>query len=610
MANIVTRASLMGDPLNYFPNFLWKCWRTIGLPDPTALQYDFAAYLMEGLWDQLVAAAGEGDQYARRLILMAFRGASKSYVTTAFAVYLLRLNREELVLVTSATSGYAGGIATFAWQMVSNFDWLADLKPSNEQRRSAQAFDVAGCPPAVKDESFASESIFGQITGRRATRIIGDDLETPNTSETEGKRSQLRARMGELGGAIIKPGGSIYLLGTAQTEQTIYREYHEERGYELRIWPVVYPTPSDDPKKDELKKYGPLLAPSIRDALTENPALAGTSVEPSRFTEVDILQRQKEWGLVEFARQFKMFMDAGVGKGNPIHMRDLVVMELGKAPAVGCEFLLPSDITFSPTPAAKLDITVDALTGDSQVYGPLHVDGWIKPEAIFGSIDTSGEGSDETVWTIAAGLLGRVFILWQGSSLEGHTKDTMVRIAKDGKLWGCQSWQVESNFGQGMFAELLQPACADIGYEPEILSERAGQVSKERRIVDTFEPVVTTNRLIINAELLREDFDVDYEDVEAAKRRYYRLTYQLSRMTRMKGCVVHDDRADSGAMVVARFEGMLRRRLHDAQREGRMRAIEAEGEAMIAERKRQGLPLFGLEKLKRAFGRGGQGRKR
>jgi hypothetical protein len=100
--------------------------------------------------------------------------------------------------------------------------------------------------------------------------------------------------MGELGGAIILPGGDIYLLGTAQTEQTVYKEYHEEKGYELRIWPIVYPIPSDDPKLDEVRKYGPCSSPPRSpQALAENPHLAGTSVEPTRFTEADILQRRR-----------------------------------------------------------------------------------------------------------------------------------------------------------------------------------------------------------------------------------------------------------------------------------------------------------------------------
>ena len=236
----------MADPLDFFPNFLWKAWKTIDLPKPTPLQYDFCEYLDAG-------AVGlnpnvEGD----RKILMAFRGASKSYVTTAFAVCCLRRDRTERILVTSATAKFAGGIATFAYSMVRGFDWLADMKPSNEQRQSALAFDVAGAP-AAKDESFASEGIFGQITGRRATKIIGDDLETPNTSETETARSDLRKRMGEFG-ALLIPGGGIYLLGTAQTEDTVYKEWSEEKGFELRIWPIVYAPPSNAPQQAEVVK--------------------------------------------------------------------------------------------------------------------------------------------------------------------------------------------------------------------------------------------------------------------------------------------------------------------------------------------------------------------
>lgn len=592
------------DPLNYYPNFLFKSWRTIGLPDPTPLQYDFAAYLSEGVLNEIGEAAARGDIGARK-IMMAFRGASKSYVTTNYAVYRLRLNREEIVLAVSATSGFADGIATFAWQMVSNFDWLSDLKPRGDQRRSSSAFDVAGCPPAVKDESFASESIFGQITGRRASVILGDDLETPNTSETEGKRTQLRKRMSELGGAIIKPGGDIYLLGTAQTEQTVYRDYHEEKGYELRIWPIVYPVPSENPKLDELRKYGPALAPKITHALATNPHLAGTSVEPTRFTEGDILQREGEWGRIEFERQFKMFMDAGVGKGAPLKLRDLIVLELGSSPAVGSSgLLLPSEVIYNPLPANKLDIEVDALTGDSSVYAPDKTDAWIKPEKIACIVDTSGSGTDETSWTIGAELLGRVFGLWQGASIEGHTQATLKTIAADCKRWGVQTIEIEANFGGAMFGELLAPLCADIGYTPEIITLPAKQVQKEVRIVENLEPLASTHRLVINAELLRQDFPVDYPDVEAGKRRYYRFTYQFSRMTKAKGAVPHDDRVEGLAGLAAHFVGMLQRRLQHAKEEGKVRAIEAEAEAIIEERRKQGLPLYGLETKPGRFGRG------
>jgi hypothetical protein len=592
----------LADPLDYFPNMLWKAWRDIRLPDPTPLQMDFCHYLDAGYVDEITGHAARGDVGARK-ILMAFRGGSKSYVTTAYGVCRLRRDRTERVLVTSATAKFAGSISSFAFKMVNEFDWLGDLKPRPHQRQSALAFDVNGAP-AAKDESFCSESIFGQITGRRASLIIGDDLETPNTSDTEGIRQELRKRMGEFG-AIILPGGDIYLLGTAQTENTIYKEYAEEKGYELRIYPIVYPIPDPDPKKDELLKYGHRLAPFVADPLKLNPELAGTSVEPSRFNEADIRARRLEWGGIEFDRQFKMFMDAGAGKGYPIKIRDLVVMEL-PVPSKATPLRLPSEIVFDRSPACKIeDIKVDALTGDSTLYSPLRTDIYLAPEEVICYVDPSGEGTDETTWTIGAGLLGRCFVLHQGASTEGHTKEVMQAIAKDCRTWGVQLVKVESNFGQGMFGELLQPHLKTAGSDAAVEDERQGKVQKEKRIVETIEPLASSNRLVIRAQLLRDDFEIDYPDVEAAKRRYFRLTYQLSRMTKQKGCVPFDDRADGLSGLSKHFIGVLLRQLENAKEQGTARALDNEIEKIIETRREQGLPLYGLDTKASPFGRSG-----
>lgn len=611
MANIVRASSLDRDPRTKdFRNMLYSTWMELGLGKPTPLQYDMAHLL------QSASPALEGEGV--REILMGFRGVAKSYITTTFAVWRLKRDRSERVMVNSATAAFAGNISTFAYRMVTTFDWLADMKPRSDQRQSALAFDVAGAPVA-KDESFAALSIFGQITGRRASLIVGDDLETPNTSDTEGNRLALEGRMGEYG-AIILPGGDIWLLGTAQTERTIYKKYGDEKGFHITIYPILYPTHNDDPKKDEFLKYGTRLAPFIDNAVKANPELQGTSTEPSRFSEADIAQRRRLWGNVEFDRQFKMFMDAGAGEKSPLHMRDLVVLDIPPPnPAFKkCHVLLPSDISFTPIPAAKLDIEVDALNGDSAVFAPQRADAWVEAEETICHIDTSGEGEDETSWTIGAELYGRVAVLCQGHSIEGHTPATMKAIALDCLKWRVQKIFPESNFGGSMFGELLLPAVTQVYHPggtqleqdtiplPEICSVPAERIQKERRIIETLQPMTSDHRLIVNASVLRCDFPVpDYESVEMAKLRYYRLTYQLSRMTRQKGAVPHDDRADSLASMVAHFIGILLRRQDKAASDGKSRLMDEEVEKVIEARRLAGLPVIGEHLPHDAgFGRG------
>lgn len=462
--------------------------------------------------------------------------------------------------------------------------------------------------------SFSASSIFGQITGKRATLILGDDLETPNTAETETKRTQLRDRMGELGGAIIKPGGDIYLLGTPQHEQTVYKEYAEEKGYEIRIYPILYPIISEDPKKDELQKYGPRLAPVLAKALEENPLLAGTSTEPSRFNALDIEQRQLEWGTLEFERQFKMWMDAGLGQDNVLKLRDLIVMDISPPqPGQKESVHLPAELQWTNNPPQKIEgILVDSLTGDSALFGPLKQDIWIPAEEVICVVDPSGDGDDETDWKIMGGLSSRVFLLDQGSSQDGHSDHVLTEIAQMCKKWGATTAEVESNFGQGMFSTLLQTKLDEEDCICEAVDVRVGKTQKERRIVETLEPVMTGHRLVVNTEVFRNDWRINYPHVEEAKRRFFRLTYQLTRMSKQRGALKWDDRVDNLSAGVGHFVERLLKTLDDAKNASKDKAIRLEAEKIVEARKKAGLPTIGFaEDLnKRPFGKGIGQRKR
>lgn len=588
MAAVVRATSLERDPLKLnFKNFLFKVWRSLGYGPPTDIQYDIADWLQHG---------------PDKSVTMGFRGVAKSYITVPYGIWTLyREPEDSIVLTVSATSGGAALNANFAYQMIDQWDWLAHMKPKTNQRRSSTAFDVSDANPK-KFESFCSESLFGQITGRRATVIVPDDVETPNTAETEGDRAKLRLRFAELGGAVLLPGGKIKVLGTAQTEETLYLDLITERGYACRIWPLVYPIPHDVPEKDELRKTAPWLAPMISRALEANPELAGTSTEPSRFDEGEIHGKLIEYGKSEFDRQFKMWMDAGAAKDKPLKWRDVPVIEIAK-PSMNSPLKVPGELTWSPLPAnAFTDIKLDSLNGDSQAFAPMKVDLWQPPEIVRLDVDPSGGGDDETAWIVTAEHLGRVFLLHRGSALEGFSKETLKAIARDAKEWGVNRVGIEKNFGGGMFSELLSPYLQEIGHPCSIEDEAVGNVQKERRIVDSLEGLATSHRLVARAQVLREDWDVQYPQVSQEKRRFYRLTYQLSRMSRQRGAVKHDDRLDALASAARKYLGTLRRMLEQAARESREANLIEEGEKIIETRRKLGLPLVGMDNGKKRLG--------
>jgi hypothetical protein len=69
---------------------------------------------------------------------------------------------------------------------------------------------------------------------------------------------------------------------------------------------------------------------------------------------------------------------------------------------------------------------------------------------------------------------------------------------------------------------------------------------KELRIIDTLEPIIGAGKFICDAGLLKRDWE-QCKKYPIEKQASYSLWYQLSRITREKGALIHDDRLDAVA---------------------------------------------------------------
>jgi hypothetical protein len=75
-------------------------------------------------------------------------------------------------------------------------------------------------------------------------------------------------------------------------------------------------------------------------------------------------------------------------------------------------------------------------------------------------------------------------------------------------------------------------------------------IQKEKRIVDTLEPVMNQHRLVIDQKALEKDYQsVQHYPPESQSR--YMLAHQMTRITKERGALVHDDRLDVLSMAVS-----------------------------------------------------------
>jgi len=505
------------DPLSDFRKFLFVCWQHLNLPDPTPVQYDIAKHIQNG---------------EKRIIVEAFRGVGKSWITSAYVVWLLYMNPQLNILVVSASKTRADDFTTFTLRLINEMPILQHLIPHSDQRQSKISFDV-GPANASHAPSVKSVGVTGQLAGSRADVLIADDIEVPNNSATQGMRDKLSEAVKEFD-AILKPNGRIIYLGTPQNQESLYNKL-PDRGYKVRIWPARYPN------EDQLVSLGDKLAPRVKRELENDPELVGKSTDPDRFNDYDLAEREASYGRSGFALQFMLDTRLSDAERYPLKVSDLVVMDIPTQEA-------PEKVSWASGEQYVVQELPNVAFNGDHYHRPMYIsDQFVEYSGSVMSIDPSGRGKDETGYAVVKMLNGYLYVRRCGGVAGGYSEEALQKLSLIAKEEQVNEIIVESNFGDGMFNQLITPVLSKI--HPVTLSEVRHNTQKEKRIIDVLEPVMNQHKLVIDKKVIKQDYE-STQHLPPEQSLRYQLMYQLTRVTAERGALSNDDRLDSLAMAV------------------------------------------------------------
>jgi hypothetical protein len=514
MTNVLT--ALQDD----FKLFLQALWQQLDLPEPTKAQYAIAEYLQSG---------------PKRLQIQAFRGVGKSWITGAFVLWTLFNNPQKKIMIISASKERADNMSIFLQKLIIETPWLCHLQPkSDDARWSRISFDV-NCSPS-QAPSVKSVGITGQLTGSRADLMILDDIEVPGNSMTEMMRGKLLQLCTEAESILTpKDDSRIMYLGTPQTTFTVYKKL-AERNYKPFVWPARVPR--------KMANYEGIIAPQLQ-ADIDNGAVPWDVTDPDRFSADDLLEREASMGRSNFMLQFMLDTSLSDAEKFPLKNADLIVTSVNPTSA-------PESVVWCSDPKNCIkELPTVGLPGD-YFYSPMQLQGeWDVYNETICSVDPSGRGSDETTAAYISQRNGVLYLHEMRAHKDGYSDTTLLDILKGCRKYNVTTLLIESNFGDGIVAELFKKHIIQTKQTLNVEETRAN-VRKEDRIIDTLEPILNQHRLVVDKSVIEWDY-ASNPDTAPEKRLEYMLFYQMSRMCREKGAVRHDDRIDALAQGVQYF---------------------------------------------------------
>ena len=254
-------------------------------------------------------------------------------------------------------------------------------------------------------------------------------------------------------------------------------------------------------------------------------------------------------GRSNYMLQFQLDTSLSDAEKFPLKMADLIITSVNPDTA-------PENVIWCSDPANVIkDAPTVGLPGD-YFYSPMQVQGtWGEYQETICSIDPSGRGTDETAACFLSQRNGIIYLHEMRAYRDGYSDNTLLDILKGCKKYNVTSLVIETNFGDGIVSELFKKHLIQTKQNIHIEEVRAN-VRKEDRIIDALEPILNQHRLVVDRRVIDWDYRSN-QDSAPESRLLYMLFYQMSRMTRQKGAVKHDDRLDCLAQGVKYFVDAL-----------------------------------------------------
>lgn len=518
-----------------FALFMFMIWDCLGY-EPHPVQTKTAKWLQE-----------EGEYQASqdkeiRRALFAMRNFGKTLLIATLICWYFKRNPNATVLVQSATQQHSVKIVSFVKKLIETSPYLAEMRPKIEQVGEIRSqtlwgrlrLEVGNRTIADKDPSLAAYGAGSQITGSHVDHIICDDIETMENSRTVETREKIKEKIHEYED-VVNPKGTVDIIGTFQHTEAVLVDVVKTMGYSgIRI-PSEYP----DPLEEDDAELGAMwiLAPWLIEDLERGTAQPGDATYPERWG-LDKLMAIKEQSPSRYRLQRLLDPSMSDESRFPLKMRDLIIhtvdQEIGPR-----RVLWSNEVGLEGMPRVGIGNDkpyVHGYVGEEFAAYEQKVM-WVDPAGV-------GENADEVGYCVAYILNGLIRVPAWGGLSGGYHESTLKKLADIADKHGVKTIWVEPDMGDGMFTHMLSGMVQDklglpIGVKNAEKAAKRG--SKEPWICDTLEPILGSHRLILDPNVARNEESM----------------YQLTHITRDRGCLRRDDRIDALAGACSLFQAQM-----------------------------------------------------
>lgn len=469
------------------------------------------------------------------------RGVGKTYIAAAcIAAWRLYRDPQRKIVIVSKSNKAAKETTGLLRDWFRRVWFLKHLAPGPNNRDTENDFDVG---PSVREKQPSVKAIgmSGHLEGNRAHTVIADDVETKENTLTYDAREKLKTQCAEFvqwlypstafDQGICRDQCEVVYLQTPKHEETIAR-WLENMKVPVRAYPLCAPMPDEDTFE---------LAPIIKFKIENGIVKAGECLFAHRFTAIDVATRRLNRS--DWLRENQLCRSIGDADTYPLKLKNFIVYDFGgsKAPVS-----LMWGMSHGDQSTACDDITSLGFSQDRYYRSPMP-DKMIAP--LTGTrmrIDPAGRGGDKIGYAAISHLNGFYYARRVGGLSGGATTENIQHLAQAAFDTDCTSIVVESNNGGDSFAALLEIELRKFFCQPGERDDkprgfachidlRSAQGQKELRIINTVEPLLNAHRIVLTTEIAaNHDFQL-----------------QVTRITRHRGCLEHEDELDAFAGCLA-----------------------------------------------------------